>query len=257
MVRDRLFLHSSTKVSFVYLVASPKLKKATKRSTGEIPFQYCSLNIFFTCRFEQKSCSSSIDHHTNEKEIWFLISHQYVVYLPKIIDRFSAFVESLITPSRTPAPVTSSTPNLSDLVLIRHTSTPKPGETASRITIGGNESALPLSAIQEVSPAAARISSPTLSTITTTDISTALTPVVPSERRSTVRGQAAMARKKIAAMQIRDDESDGDENNNDQDEDEEFKELFSQKRTKKSKEKILPPSKKSNDLSDLSVCHPC
>lgn len=182
------------------------------------------------------------------------------VFSPPSVSHFSSqiqsihfvYSESLITPSRAPAPVTSSTPNLSDLVLIRHTSTPKPGETASRITIGGNESALPLSVIREVSPATAhRVSSPTLSTITTTDIST---PQVSVERRSTVRGQAAMARKKIAAMQIRDDDSDQDENIDD---DEEFNQLFSQKRAKKSKEKVRPPSKKSNDLSDVSVCHFC
>jgi hypothetical protein len=118
--------------------------------------------------------------------------------------------ESLITPSRTPAPVVSSTPNVPELVLIRHTSTPKPGETASRITIGGKEGVPPLSAIYEASTPGvhppANISSPTPSTITTTDISTAATPMIAVERRSTVRGQAAAARKKIAAMQIQDDD---------------------------------------------------
>ena len=156
--------------------------------------------------------------------------------------------ESLITPSRPPAPITSSTPNVNDdLVLIRHTSTPKPGETASRITLGGTESAPPLSAIYEVSTPAARISSPTPSTITTTDISTAVTPMIAVERRSTVRGQAAVARKKIAAMQIRDDEDDDDN--------EQFKKLFSRQRTKKSKDTAVVPTKKTDDLSDVSVSY--
>jgi len=158
--------------------------------------------------------------------------------------------ESLITPSRPPAPITSSTPNVGDdLVLIRHTSTPKPGETASRITLGGTENVPPLSAIYEVSTPAARISSPTPSTITTTDISTAVTPMIAVERRSTVRGQAAAARKKIAAMQIRDDEDDEDDDN------EQFKKLFGRRRTKKSKDTAVVPTKKNDDLSNVSVSY--
>ena len=161
-------------------------------------------------------------------------------------------IESLITPSRTPAPVTSSTPSVSDIVLIRHTSTPKPGETASRIILGDKNGAPPLSAIYEVSPPA-NMSSPTPSTITATDISTATTPTIAIERRGTgraptVRGQAAAARKKIASMQIRDDDSDDDN--------EQFKKLFSRKKSNKSKVTSPIPIKKSDDLSDISVNYP-
>jgi hypothetical protein len=139
---------------------------------------------------------------------------------------------------------------VADLVLIRHTSTPKPGETASRITLGGDEGVPPLSAIYEVStPAAVRINSPTPSTITTTDISTATTPMIAVERRSTVRGQAAAARKKIAAMQIRDDPE------NEDDDEEQFKKLFGRQRTKKSKDAAVVPTKKPDNLSDVSVSH--
>ena len=134
----------------------------------------------------------------------------------------------------------SSTPNVADLVLIRHTSTPKPGETASRITIDGSENVPGLSAIDEVAtPVGVRISSPTPSTITTTDISTAATPMIAVKRRSTVRGQAAVARKKIAAMQIRDD---------DEDDEEQFKKLFSRQRSKKSKDVAVVPTKKTDDF---------
>ena len=157
------------------------------------------------------------------------------------------FLESLITPSRTPAPITSSTPNVDDLVLIRHTSTPKPGETASRIIVGGKEGEPPLSAIYEASPPTAHISSPAPSTITITDISTAVTPLIVAERRSTVRGQAAAARKKIAAMQIRDDQEDED------DDEEQFKKIFGRRKTKKSKNTAVVPTKKTDNLSDVSV----
>jgi len=185
---------------------------------------------------------TSIDLSNNEANLPSLISTR-----SKKKTGFLSAVKSLITPSRTPAPITSSTPNVADLVLIRHTSTPKPGETASRITIGGNESAPPLSAIYEVSTPAAHISSPTPSTITTTDISTAATPMIVVQRRSTVRGQAAAARKKIAAMQIRDDQDDDDN-----DDDEQFKKLFGRQRTKKSKDTAVVPTKKTDDLSDVS-----
>jgi hypothetical protein len=74
------------------------------------------------------------------------------------------------------------------------------------------------------------------------------------ERRSTVRGQAAAARKKIAAMQIRDDEDDEDEDDQDDDE-EEFKKLFGRQRTKKSKDTAIVPTKKTDDLSDVSVSY--
>jgi hypothetical protein len=64
------------------------------------------------------------------------------------------------------------------------------------------------------------------------------------ERRSTVRGQAAAARKKIAAMQIQDD---------DDDDDEQFKKLFGRIKTRKSKFSAVVPTKKTDDLSDVSV----
>jgi len=69
------------------------------------------------------------------------------------------------------------------------------------------------------------------------------------ERRSTVRGQAAAARKKIAAMQIRDDEDDEDDDN------EQFKKLFGRQRTKKSKDTAVVPTKKNDDLSNVSVSY--
>jgi hypothetical protein len=69
------------------------------------------------------------------------------------------------------------------------------------------------------------------------------------ERRSTVRGQAAVARKKIAAMQIRDDQEDED------DDEEQFQKLFSRQRTKKSKDTAVVPKKKPDDLSDVSVSY--
>jgi hypothetical protein len=67
------------------------------------------------------------------------------------------------------------------------------------------------------------------------------------ERRSTVRGQAAAARKKIAAMQIQDDDDDDD--------DEQFKKLFGRIKTRKSKFLAVVPTKKTDDLSDVSVSH--
>jgi hypothetical protein len=192
---------------------------------------------------------SSISTRSKKKTSFLSAVSKLMIYKKKTNRSFTSS-ESLITPSRTPAPVTSSTPNVADLVLIRHTSTPKPGETASRISIGGKEGVPPLSAIYEVStPAAARISSPTPSTLTTTDISTAATPMIAVERRSTVRGQAAVARKKIAAMQIRDDQEDED------DDEEQFQKLFSRQRTKKSKDTAVVPKKKPDDLSDVSVSY--
>lgn len=167
----------------------------------------------------------------------------------------------MITPSRTPTPAKSSTPNVDDLVLIRHTSTPKPGETASRITIGGNVNTTVLSAIDEVeTPVNVRISSPTPSTITATDLSSAATPIVAAQRRSTARGQAAIAREKIAAMQIRDDDDDDDKNpdtdeDTDNDENEQFKKLFERRRKTKSKPKSTVTTKKDNNLSDISVSY--
>ncbi|CAF3471443.1 unnamed protein product [Rotaria sp. Silwood1] len=205
------------------IVKSPKLKKSTKKLTTSIDSSKSGTNL-----------PSSIS--TRNKKKTGLLST----------------VKSLITPSRTPAPITSSTPNIADLVLIRHTSTPKPGETASRITIGGNDEAPPLSAIYEVSTSdirpPANVTSPTPSTITATDISTASTPMIAIERRSTgraptVRGQAATAREKIASMQIRDDDDD----------EELFKKLFSRQKTKKSKNTAVVPTKKSDDLSDVST----
>ena len=153
-------------------------------------------------------------------------------------------------PSRTPAPVTSSTPTVSNLVLIPHTSTPKPGETASRITLGDNDGVPPLSAIYEVSTPDNRLTSPTPSTITATDMSTEQTPTMATERRQgerapTMRGQAAAARKKIAAMQIRDDEDENDE--------EQFQKLFSRRRSTKSKYQALVPVPLTNELSEVSV----
>ncbi|CAF1555207.1 unnamed protein product, partial [Adineta steineri] len=178
---------------------------------------------------------------------------------PKKKTGFLSAVKSFITPSRNSTPLTSSTPNVTDLVLIKHTSTPKPGETASRITIGNNKEAPTLSAIYEVSSPDARppgnISSPTPSTITATDISSATTPVIGIERRSTVRGQAAIARKKIAAMQIRDgedDDNDGDDDDDDDEDEEQFKKLFSRSKPKKSKTMAVVPTKKSDDVSDVS-----
>ncbi|CAF4643079.1 unnamed protein product, partial [Rotaria magnacalcarata] len=92
----------------------------------------------------------------------------------------------------------------------------------------------PLSAIYELS-IPANMSSPTPSTITATDISTATTPMIAFARRNTgraatVRGQTTAARKQIASMQIRDD----DDDNDDDDDDEQFKKLFSRRKTKKS-----------------------
>ena len=166
----------------------------------------------------------------------------------------------MITPSRTPIPAKSSTPNVDDLVLIRHTSTPKPGETASRITIGGNVNTTALSAIDEVeTPVNVRISSPTPSTRTTTDLSSAATPIVAVQRRSTARGQAAIAREKIAAMQIRDDDDDDKspdtDEDTDNDENEQFKKLFERRRKTKSKPKSTITTKKDNNLSDVSVSY--
>lgn len=176
-------------------------------------------------------------------------------------------IESLITPSRHPAPLKSSTPNTGHLVLIHHTSTPKPGETASRITIGGREELPPLSAIYESSTANPQSSSLTPSTITTTDISTAFTPTLSVNnnnnnkssgvaRAPTVRGQAALARKKIAAMQIHDNNDDENSKSDDGDDDEseddeeQFKRLFTQRRSKKSKK---TSTKRNEDSSQLSV----
>jgi hypothetical protein len=71
--------------------------------------------------------------------------------------------------------------------------------------------------------------------------------MIAAERRSTVRGQAAAARKKIATMQIRDDEDDDDN--------EQFKKLFGRSRTKKSKNTAVVPTKKTDDLSEVSVSY--
>jgi hypothetical protein len=121
-----------------------------------------------------------------------------------------------------------------------------------------NEGVPPLSAIYEISTPGVRpptdLNSPTPSTITATDISTALTPTIAIERRSTVRGQAAVARKKIAAMQIRDDsDEDIGDNDDDGDDDEQFKKLFGRRKTKKPKNVAVVPTKKPDDLSDVSV----
>ncbi|CAF3345407.1 unnamed protein product, partial [Rotaria sp. Silwood2] len=208
------------------IILSPKLKKSTKKLTTSIDPSKSGHNL--------PSLTSSIS--TKSKKKIGLLST----------------VKSLITPLRTPAPVISSTPNVSDLVLIRHTSTPKPGETASRIILGGNDEVPPLSAIYEVSTPdirrPANVTSPTPSTITATDISTATTPMIAIERRSTgrtatVRGQTAATRKKIASMQIRDDEDD----------EEQFIKLFSRQKSKKSKNTAVVPMKKSDDLSDVST----
>jgi hypothetical protein len=121
----------------------------------------------------------------------------------------------------------------------------------------------PLSAIYEVTTPDVRQTSPTLSTITTTDMSTALTPTLTCERRSTVRaptlrGQAAIARKKIAAMQIRDkdddDPDDNDHDDDDDDDDEQFQKLFSQRKSKKPKKTNDCPKKTIvGHFSDVSV----
>ncbi|CAF1021416.1 unnamed protein product [Adineta steineri] len=215
-----LFATTKQKTTEIVESTSPKTKKSTKKST--------------------KSTDSNKS-------------------APKKKTGFLSAVKSFITPSRNSTPLTSSTPNVTDLVLIKHTSTPKPGETASRITIGNNKEAPTLSAIYEVSSPDARppgnISSPTPSTITATDISSATTPVIGIERRSTVRGQAAIARKKIAAMQIRDgedDDNDGDDDDDDDDDEEQFKKLFSRSKPKKSKTMAVVPTKKSDDVSDVS-----
>lgn len=170
-------------------------------------------------------------------------------------------VESLITPSRTPAPVTSSTPNPAGIVLIEHTSTPKPGETASRIIIGkSNSQAEPLSAITKSSANMDHPSSPTLSVFTTTDLSTSITPTIDIDPRSstavrapTARGQAAMARRKIAEMQIRDDSSDSSEQTDKEDDNEEFTRLFTRRKSKKVKKPTLVLLHSTKDQSDISV----
>ncbi|CAF0846331.1 unnamed protein product [Adineta ricciae] len=217
------------------VVPSPKLRKATKRLVKSSD-QNKSIS-------DTAPLSSSTTTKSKKKTGFF------------------AAVKSLITPSRTPAPVTSSTPNTDDLVLIQHTSTPKPGETASRITVGTRDGAPALSAIYENSTPDTRppvnINSPTPSTITATDISSAATPMIAVERRSTVRGQAATARKKIAEMQIHDDDGRDDDYNHKDDEDEddddeEFKKLFSRLRRKKSKPAAVVPTKKTQNLSDVS-----
>ena len=159
-------------------------------------------------------------------------------------------VGSLITPSRAPAPMTSSTPYASNLVLIPNTSTPKPGETASRITLGDNDGVPPLSSSYEVSTSDHRLTSPTPSTITATDMSSEQTPTMATERRHgerapTMRGQAAAARKKIAAMQIRDDDEENDE--------EQFRKLFSSRKPNKSKYQASAPFPSTNELSEVSV----
>ncbi|CAM4785631.1 unnamed protein product [Rotaria magnacalcarata] len=206
---------------------SPEVKKSNKKSTASIDTGKSIPNL--------PSLSSSISTR-NKKKTSLL-----------------ATVKALITPSRKPAPMTSSTPNVSDLVLIRHTSTPNPGETASRITVGANNELPPLSAIYELS-IPANMSSPTPSTITATDISTATTPMIAFARRNTgraatVRGQTTAARKQIASMQIRDD----DDDNDDDDDDEQFKKLFSRRKTKKSKNTAAVPTRNINDLCEVST----
>ncbi|UJR25037.1 hypothetical protein I4U23_006397 [Adineta vaga] len=220
---------STTDVS---IVSSPKLRKTTKRLIKSSDPTKNASNV--------PSLSTSVTTK-NKKKTGF----------------FSA-IKSLITPSRAPAPITSSTPNAENLVLIRHTSTPKPGETASRITVGNRNDAPALSAIYEISTPDARppvhISSPTPSTITATDISSAATPMIAVGRRSTVRGQAAVARKKIAEMQNQDDENEEqeDDDDDDDDDDEQFKKLFRRLKTKKSKPAAVVPTKKIENLSDVS-----
>ncbi|CAF4391817.1 unnamed protein product, partial [Adineta steineri] len=103
-----LFATTKQKTTEIVESTSPKTKKSTKKST--------------------KSTDSNKS-------------------APKKKTGFLSAVKSFITPSRNSTPLTSSTPNVTDLVLIKHTSTPKPGETASRITIGNNKEAPTLSAI--------------------------------------------------------------------------------------------------------------
>ncbi|CAF2922067.1 unnamed protein product [Rotaria sp. Silwood2] len=71
------------------------------------------------------------------------------------------------------------------------------------------------------------ITSPTPSTVTATDISTASTPVMAIERQNigrapTVHGQIAANRKKLAFIQIQDDDYD----------EEQFKKLSNRQKTK-------------------------
>ena len=159
-------------------------------------------------------------------------------------------LESLITPSRTPAPVTSSTPNIPDLVLVHRTSTPKPGETASRITLGDGEEASPLSTIREVLTPNVNIT-PTPSTITTIDSSTAATPMIANERRNTgraptVRGRAAASQKKVTTTQV-------EEIQDDENDEELFQKVFNRQRSKKSKTMAAIRTKNSDDLYETSV----
>lgn len=168
----------------------------------------------------------------------------------------------MITPLRAPAPLTSSTPNPNDLVLIHHTSTPKPGETASRIIIGNSDGSAPLSAIHEVCTPGIRpethSSSLTPSTFTTTDISNALTPTLTVDRRSTerpptVRGQAAEARKKIAAMQIRDNAESSSTQEDEDDDNEQFDKLFNRRKSKKISKPKIVLLKTTSPFSEISV----
>jgi len=230
-------------------VASPKLKKAMKKLVSSKESSKIGKNL------PQATTTSEIVSPKPKKKMGLL-----------------ATVKSLITPSRHPAPLKSSTPNTGNLVLIQHTSTPKPGETASRITIGGREELPPLSAIyesstpnpQRTSTTATQSSSMTPSTITATDISTAFTPTLSVNnnnnnsdvaRAPTVRGQAALARKKIAAMQIQDNNEDENSKSDDGDDDEseddeeQFKRLFTQRRSKRSKK---TSTKRNEDFSQLS-----
>ena len=165
--------------------------------------------------------------------------------------------ESLITPSRTPTPVTSSTPNIPDLVLVHRTSTPKPGETASRITLDDGEEASLLSTIREIltpnvrPPVNINSPTPTPSTITTTDSSTAATPMIAKARRNTgraptVRGRAAASRKKVTTTQV-------EEIQDDENDEELFQKVFNRQRSTKSKTMAAVRTKNSDDLYETSV----
>ncbi|CAF3252171.1 unnamed protein product [Rotaria sp. Silwood2] len=122
------------------LTTEQKTTEIEKNKKSKAPIQTIKPPIVLSPKLEStKKLTTSIDSSKSEHNLLSSITTRST----KKKDLLSA-VKSLITPSRTPAPVTLSTPHVTDLVLIRHTSTPKPGETACRITIGGNNEATPL-----------------------------------------------------------------------------------------------------------------
>ncbi|CAF2922085.1 unnamed protein product [Rotaria sp. Silwood2] len=122
------------------LTTEQKTTEIEKNKKSKAPIQTIKPPIVLSPKLKStKKLTTSIDSSKSERNLLSSITTRS----KKKKDLLSA-VKSLITPSRTPAPVTLSTPHVTDLVLIRHTSTPKPGETACRITIGGNNEATPL-----------------------------------------------------------------------------------------------------------------